>query len=152
MKSILLITACFFFHHAAAQQHVAPAGNAEPTQVCSAALVWNETRPPLLPGAQVAVVDGNPKAEGHFTIRLKFPPYYKIPPHTHPVDERTTVLSGAISIGFGDVFDTVNVVRLTPGCFYRNPAGVHHYFFTSEAETEIQVSTNGPWGLDLIKK
>src|SRR5690349_2847747 len=122
----------------------------KPLQICESDLQWSDTKPPLLPGAKVAVVEGNPKAGGHFTLRLKFPPYYKIPPHTHPVDERTLVLKGAINIGFGDVLDTANAKRLTPGCFYLNPAGVHHYFFTSAEETEIQISTNGPWGLDLL--
>ena len=121
-------------------------------QVCETNLTWTDTKPPMLPGAKIAIVEGNPKTEGHFTIRLKFPPYYKIPAHTHPVDERTTVLKGAISIGFGDVLDTLNAKKLTEGCFYLNPAGIHHYAFTSESETEIQVSTNGPWGLELIEK
>lgn len=115
-------------------------------------LVWMDTKPPLLPGAKIAVIEGNPKTEGHFTIRLKFPPYYKIPAHTHPVDERSTVLSGAMNVGFGDKLDTTQAKRLEAGSFYLNPAGMHHYAFTSEKETILQVSTNGPWGLELIEK
>jgi quercetin dioxygenase-like cupin family protein len=126
--------------------------NSEPKQICESDLQWSDTKPPLLPGAKVAVVEGNPKSAGHFTLRIKFPPYYKIPPHTHPVDERTLVLKGTINIGFGDILDTTKARILTPGCFYLNPAGVHHFFFTSAEETEIQISTNGPWGLDLIGK
>jgi quercetin dioxygenase-like cupin family protein len=132
------------------QQHNQANENVKPIQICESDLKWSDTKPPLLPGAKVAVVEGNPKTTGHFTLRIKFPPYYKIPPHTHPVDERTLVLKGVINIGFGDVLDTTNAKRLTPGCFYLNPAGVHHYFFTSAEETEIQISTNGPWGLDLV--
>jgi len=151
MKTILiLISLWFVFSKLYAQQ---PSSNPQkPLQVCETDLQWSDKKPPLLPGARVAVVEGNPKAGGHFTLRLKFPPYYKIPPHTHPVDERTIVLKGAINIGFGDVLDTSNAKRLTPGCFYLNPAGVHHYFFTSSEETEIQISTNGPWGLDLLEE
>jgi len=121
-------------------------------QICETDLQWQETKPPLLPGAQVAVIDGNPKTEGHFTMRIILPPYYKVPSHIHPVDERTTVLRGSISIGFGDVMDTTKITKLTAGCFYMNPKGVHHYFFTSGEETEIQISTNGPFGLELIGK
>lgn len=123
-----------------------------PKQICSNELNWTDAKPPMPPGTKVAVVEGNPKSEGHFTIRVTLPPYSKIAAHTHPVDERTTVLKGAISIGFGDVLDTLNAKKLTEGCFYLNPAGVHHFAFTSEEETEIQVSTNGPWGLDLLQK
>lgn len=152
MKTLTIVILSLFFLKVSAQNSSSVADKALPKQVCETDLVWSDTKPPLLPGAKVAVVEGNPKTGGHFTLRLKFPPYYKIPPHTHPVDERTIVLKGAINIGFGDVLDTANAKRLTPGCFYLNPAGIHHYFFTSAEETEIQISTNGPWGLDLIEK
>jgi len=149
MSKFFIITfMCLVLVKVHAQQ---PSSNPQkPKQICNSDLQWSDTKPPLLPGAKVAVVEGDPKSNGHFTLRLKFPPYYKIPPHTHPVDERTLVLKGAINIGFGDALDTTNAKRLTPGCFYLNPAGVHHYFFTSSEETEIQISTNGPWGLDVI--
>jgi len=147
-KLYIVTFMCIAFFNSHAQQ---PSSNQlKPKQICESELIWSNTKPPLLPGAKVAVVDGDPKSNGHFTLRLKFPPYYKIPPHTHPVDERTLVLKGVINIGFGDVLDTANAKRLTPGCFYLNPAGVHHFFFTSAEETEIQISTNGPWGLDVI--
>ena len=152
MRLILFALFSLLLIKSKAQQSASDTTHAKPKQICESELNWMDTKPPLLPGAKVAVIEGNPKAEGHFTIRLKFPPYYKIPPHTHPVDERTTVLKGAISIGFGDVMDTLNAKKLTEGCFYLNPAGLHHYAFTSAEETEIQVSTNGPWGLDLIKQ
>jgi hypothetical protein len=52
--------------------------------------------PPFLaPGAQLAVLEGNPMADsGDFTIRLKMPDGYKISPHTHPNRENVTVISG----------------------------------------------------------
>jgi hypothetical protein len=41
----------------------------------------------------MAVLDGDPsKAGGQFTIRVKFPNGYKVPPHWHPVDENVVVL------------------------------------------------------------
>jgi quercetin dioxygenase-like cupin family protein len=148
MKSTSILILLFISISAFAQEKIQ--SNIKPKQICETDLQWSDTKPPLLPGAKVAVVEGDPKSNGHFTLRLKFPPYYKIPPHTHPVDERTLVLKGTINIGFGDVLDTANAKRLTPGCFYLNPAGVHHFFFTSVEETEIQISTNGPWGLELV--
>ena len=150
MKTIPVILLLLISIKSFAQEsHSAPS---QPKQICESELTWSDTKPPMLPGAKMAIVEGNPKTEGHFTIRVKFPPYYKIPPHIHPVDERTTVLKGAISIGFGDVLDTLNAKKITEGCFYLNPAGIHHYAFTSGEETEIQISTNGPWGLELIEK
>ena len=44
--------------------------------------------PPGLPaGAQLAVVSGDPGKAGKFTIRLKMPANYAVPPHHHPTDE-----------------------------------------------------------------
>src|SRR5215470_14513774 len=60
-------------------------------------LKWVE--PPVLPGAQLAVVQGDPSKEGPFVYRLKMPAGYKVPPHLHKASENVTVLSGAFSIG-----------------------------------------------------
>jgi len=49
----------------------------------------------LQPGAQLAVLEGDPTASsGDFTIRLKLPAGYKIAPHWHPTRENVTVISG----------------------------------------------------------
>jgi quercetin dioxygenase-like cupin family protein len=120
-------------------------------QIYADSLKWNDAKPPLAPGAKIAVLEGNPKESGHFTIRVKMPPYYKIPPHVHPVDERATVLAGAMYVGFGDVMDTTKANNISAGCFYINPAGMHHYAFTGKEETILQISTNGPWGLNYIE-
>lgn len=135
--------------HVSAQ---AGAGTKTALQTCGQELQWMDAKPPMPPGAKVAIVEGNPKAGGHFTLRFKLPPYYKIPVHSHPVDERTTVLSGEINVAVGEVMDTTKAARMTAGCFYLNPAGVFHYAFTSDKETEVQISTNGPWGLEIMQK
>ena len=51
------------------------------------------------PGAQLAVVRGDPAKEGMYVVRLKVPAGFKIAPHTHPNDENVTVLSGSFHIG-----------------------------------------------------
>ena len=62
--------------------------------------------PPMLPaGAQIAVLQGDPSKSEPFTVRLKFPNSYKIPPHTHPTVENVTVLSGTFLAGMGTHFD-----------------------------------------------
>jgi len=45
--------------------------------------------PPFLPpGAQLAVLEGDPMASsGDYTIRLKMPDGYKVAPHTHSYRE-----------------------------------------------------------------
>src|SRR5574341_2444546 len=58
------------------------------------------------PGTQVAVLEGDPKSPGPFTMRLKLPADYKIPPHWHPAHERVTVISGTFNVSRGDQFDS----------------------------------------------
>ena len=59
--------------------------------------------PPLLPaGAQIAVLAGNPMQAVPYTLRLKFPPNYAIPAHSHPTGEHVVVVSGALTFGMGD--------------------------------------------------
>ena len=35
--------------------------NKEPLQICADGLKWSDAKPPLLPGAKIAVLEGNPK-------------------------------------------------------------------------------------------
>ena len=67
---------------------------------------WDPAPPNIPPGAQLAVIAGNPAAEGQpYVIRLKMPTNYKIPAHYHPVAESVTVISGEFSVGMGDKLD-----------------------------------------------
>jgi hypothetical protein len=51
--------------------------------------------PSVAPGAQVAVLEGDPSASsGDFTIRLKMPSGYRIASHWHPKRENVTGISG----------------------------------------------------------
>ena len=56
--------------------------------------------PPIFPaGALFAVVQGDPSVPGAlFTVRLRFPNNYILPPHTHPTDEHVTVLRGTLGL------------------------------------------------------
>src|SRR5271154_5458958 len=54
----------------------------------------------VAPGAQLAVLEGNPSAtSGDYTIRLKMPAGYRIAPHWHPQRENVTVISGTFKVG-----------------------------------------------------
>ena len=69
--------------------------------------------PAVLPtGARAAVLDGDPTKDGPFTLRLMFPPGYRIPPHFHPADEHVTVISGNLDVGMGDHFDRKKATTL----------------------------------------
>jgi len=82
---------------AVAQQMPAPA-NADDMK-------WGAAPNVFPPGAQIAVVSGDPFKEGLYVVRLKMPAGYKIPAHNHPTTEYVTVLTGAFNIGMGDKLD-----------------------------------------------
>jgi mannose-6-phosphate isomerase-like protein (cupin superfamily) len=107
--------------------------------------------PPFLPpGAQLAVLEGDPMAaSGDFTIRIKMPDGYKIAPHTHPHRENVTVLSGTLKVGMGDQFDASKMMSFGPGSFaYLDPT-VHHYAAAS-GETVIQIHGQSPAQFNYI--
>src|SRR5712691_1027222 len=62
-----------------------------------AELTWTAGPPMLPPGASMAVIDGSLNRPGPFTVRLKFPANYRIPPHWHPAKATVTVISGTLT-------------------------------------------------------
>jgi quercetin dioxygenase-like cupin family protein len=125
----------------------APAGA---IQLAPDAVKWSAASPTMPPGTQAAVLEGDPKAKGLFTIRLKVPAGARIAPHWHPRDERVTVLSGTAAVGFGEAFDEKGLTRFAAGSFYVNPARSHHYVAFPE-ETIVQITGEGPWELHFLK-
>lgn len=115
-------------------------------------IIWSDAPPNLPPGSKLAMLEGSPRNEGIFTIRVQFPPYYKIKAHTHPKEERVTVISGVVNVGFGNVTDTTSATKFTEGSYYVNPAGASHYVFTGSEGCILQITGLGPWGLDYVEK
>ena len=106
--------------------------------------------PKVLPaGAEAAVLFGDPTKEGLFALRLKFPAGYAVPPHTHPVDEVVTVVSGTFNLGMGETADRSAAKALAAGSFFALPPGMAHFAYV-DAETVVQITTNGPWGLKYV--
>jgi len=114
------------------------------------ALAWKPGNPTMPAGTQVAVLEGDPKAARFFTIRLKVPAGSRLAPHWHPRDERVTVISGVVAVGFGEVIDEQAVTRFGPGAFYVNPANSRHYVLFAE-DSVVQVTGIGPWEVNFLK-
>lgn len=80
------------------------------------------------PGAQLAVLEGNPLASsGDYTVRLKMPDGYKIAAHSHPRRENVTVISGMFKVGMGDRFEESNMLSFSAGSFAYFDPDMHHY-------------------------
>ena len=111
---------------------------------------WGPGPPSLPPGAQLAVVEGDPsKSGGTYTLRAKLPDGYRVPPHWHPVTENVTVLEGTFYIGMGDKFDQSAGRELTAGSFASMPKGVRHFAWV-KGETVIQVHGVGPFEISYV--
>jgi quercetin dioxygenase-like cupin family protein len=110
------------------------------------AIVWKDAPATLPAGSKMAVLEGNPAADGMFTMRVRIPAGSAIPPHWHPRQERVTIISGAVNLGFGSVAGTGPVTRYGAGSFYVNPPRVMHYLSFPEL-TEMQMTGVGPWEL-----
>ena len=107
-------------------------------------LRWQPGPAALPPGVELVVLEGDPKKEALFTMRLKVPAGTRLPPHTHPRDERVTVLSGKVGIGFGENFEDKALRFVESGGYYVNPAGVVHFVLFAE-DSVVQITTFGPW-------
>jgi len=124
---------------ASAQSHTAVVANVQEAQ-------WGPAPPFLPPGAQIAVLSGDPAAAGLFTIRIKFPAGYVVAPHHHPADELVTVVEGSIDLGMGDTFDKNKTKRLNTGGYAVAAKGMNHYVTTASGGI-VQVSAEGPFAI-----
>ena len=110
---------------------------------------WMDVPASLPRGAKLAVINGDPTKPGPFTMRLKAPANYKIPPHWHPKDEHVTVLSGTFYMGLGEQFDAAKSRALPVGSFAVMATGTRHFAWTKR-EDVVQLHGIGPWGINYV--
>jgi quercetin dioxygenase-like cupin family protein len=104
---------------------------------------WGPAPPVLPPGAQIAVLAGDPTKTGPYSVRLKFPANYDIPAHSHPTDENVAVVSGELFMGMGTKLDRKAGLGLGVGGFGLMPAQANHFAYT-KGETTILLYGLGP--------
>jgi len=126
----------------------ADAPKAVPTSTNAAEIKWGAVPPDVPPGAQMAVLHGDPSKKAPFTLRLKLPAGYKIPPHWHSNDEQLTVLSGEFILHMGDKMDAP-AHGLAAGGFHFLPGKMHHAAET-KVETVVQVNGVGPFDIHYL--
>jgi ChrR-like protein with cupin domain len=111
---------------------------------------WGPPPPFVPPGAQMAVLEGDPGASsGNFTIRVKTPDGYVVPPHWHPKRENVTIISGAMALGMGDKFDEKKMTMLPAGSFGYLDPDMHHYVKT-KGETVLQIHGPSPLAFNYV--
>ncbi len=119
----------------------APRATATPSPIRhhAASIAWKDAPPNLPAGAKTAVLEGDPRGAGLFTMRLSVPAGYELPLHTHDGDERITVLSGKACVTIEkqeECFET--------GDYYVTPPKTPHTVRFPEA-TILQATGLGPW-------
>jgi len=139
MKKILIACLCLSGALVFAQSAAMPQNAFTPDQI-----KWGPAPPNMPPGAQLAVLEGNPMAnDGDYTIRLKMPDGYKIAPHYHPRRENVSVISGDLKVGMGDKYEESKMSDFASGSFaYLDPS--MHHFARASGETVVQVHGMSP--------
>ena len=140
----------------AAPAKTADAGSSHVKAYTPDQIKWGPAPNALPAGAQIAILEGDPMKAGPYTIRLKMPNGYKIPPHSHARNEHVTVLSGSVHVGMGDKFDEQAMNTFGAGSFAVIDAGQHHYAMAKNdmmfkgKDTVIQLHGEGPWEIKYV--
>ena len=100
-------------------------------------------------GVKIVVLEGDPTQSGMFTVRLRFPDGFRVPPHWHTQTEHVTVVAGALHLGMGERFDRAATRKLAAGSFGYWPAGMKHFAWM-EGETILQLHGQGPWTVSYV--
>ena len=112
-----------------------------------------EFKSPLNPGAPpAAVLYGDPKQQGLYVNRVKFPAGFKVMPHFHPDERTVVVLSGTFYFGLGEQFDESKMKGYPAGTFLSEPPKAAHYSWAKDGEVIIQITGYGPSGSTQIKQ
>lgn len=127
-----------------------PAAAGHATRHAPGDLKWMPAPPVLPKGVELAVLAGNPFAEGFCTLRLKIPPHTVFAPHWHPTAESFSVLRGSIYVGAGDKMDRSQATKMPAMSFVSLPAMHHHYVYTGDEGVVIDLSFYGPFQIHYV--
>lgn len=112
-------------------------------------LAWGPAPSVLPPGAEIAVLQGDPSKADVFTLRLRFPNGYRIAPHTHPTAENVTIINGTFLAGMGTRFTEADLKPYGQSAFASIPANHPHYAM-ARGVTVVQVHGMGPFQLTYV--
>lgn len=111
---------------------------------------WKPCPPSLPSGCEIAVLEGNPKGPDLFTVRFRVKGGFVMPAHTHPKDERVTVLSGKVAVAFGKNATRETAKLFGPGDYYVNARGATHTVW-ADTPSIIQITGIGPWDVKFVE-
>ena len=109
----------------------------------AAAIPWEPAPGVPMAGMHQATLAGDPSKPGRYTIRLRLPAGYALPPHVYEKNREVTVLSGSLLFSYGDRYQPEGFSKLPAGSFFIEPANVPGFLRVLEP-AEIQVAGEGP--------
>jgi hypothetical protein len=126
----------------------AASGKGDAVTILARDIQWGDAPPDLPKGAKLAVMHGDPSKKDVFSVRLKLPQGYKVPPHWHTKDEQLTILSGTFVLHMGDTMDAP-AHELGAGAYHFLPGKMHH---AAEVKDEVilQVDGTGPFDIHYL--
>lgn len=86
-----------------------------------------------------------------FTVRFYVKDEFYMPAHTHPKDERVTIISGKAAVGFGNDVARKDAKEFGSGDYYVNARGAVHKVWI-EGPTVLQITGIGPWEAHFVDK
>lgn len=101
-------------------------------------------RPPGNPALEGAWIIGGDQKSGAYILRVRLAAGGRIPPHTHPDERNSSVLSGTLYVGFGTTFDEAKMIAIPAGGVYVAPANVPHYVWAKDGDAVYQEAGVGP--------
>lgn len=122
----------------------AAAETSVPEPILPAALQWSG--PPNNPQLKAAWVIGSESEPGMYALRVSLAKGGRIPPHSHPDTRYSTVLSGTLYVGFGEIADDADLEAVPAGAVYVAPQGVPHFLYAKDGDVVYQEGGIGPTG------
>lgn len=101
---------------------------------------------------RMTVLQGDPSAEGPYTIALDMPPNAQIKAHTHRDQRSAVVVRGTWYFGYGASASDAAFRKLEAGSFYTEPAGVPHFARTGPDGATVYITGWGPSDTVYVEK
>lgn len=151
LASLALGATAIAQHPAIAQQKGGQPGAAEHVFQLPDQMSWQPAPPGLPPGAQVAVLRGDPSGKsGDFVMRFRAPAGYHVPPHSHPTNENLTVVSGSMLYGMGDTADRTKATNLPAGTYVYLPANNPHSVWAGDQGVVLEIQAAAPFDVAYV--
>lgn len=111
---------------------------------------WGPGPAAMPKGAKMIVVSGDPAKAGPYTIRLYYPPGYRVGSHRHPTDVSYKIINGGLTFGLGTDKHS-GIKSLTRGSSGTVPANTYYFASTSLGAT-MEFSGIGPLSIEYAKQ